>query len=135
MFALVPLIIIGIAAFSGAFSALGTPLGLVLAPFTFGTGVALGTLLGRQGNRKSGRTGSPLTGSASFLIFLGVVALRVGVVVLSGGSPAGSIWGTVSADLMLLSVGMAITRLAMMWRGRSQIRNLTTVGTVDQTAS
>src|SRR5215470_7164783 len=54
-----PLVMIAVATTAGAFSSLDTALGIALAPFTLGIGVALGILLGpvranQPGNPKYG---------------------------------------------------------------------------------
>jgi hypothetical protein len=115
---LIPLVMIGVAALAGAFSALDTALGLGLAPFTLGVGVALGWFLGSVTSGPSG-PGPPSGDRYSFWIFVGLLTLRLGVRLTAAGASPHSTIGTVSADLMLLSVGMAITRLAIMWRRRA----------------
>jgi hypothetical protein len=113
---LIPILIIGVAALAGAFSALDTPLGLSLAPLTLAGGVILGWFLGSRDSTATGATSRP-TGDYTFWIFVGLITLRVVVRLMSVGSPDSPL-ATITADLMLLSVGMAITRLAMVWRRR-----------------
>jgi 2-polyprenyl-6-methoxyphenol hydroxylase-like FAD-dependent oxidoreductase len=113
---LIPILMIGVAALAGAFSALDTPLGLSLAPLTLAGGVILGWFLGSRDSTATGATSRP-TGDYTFWIFVGLITLRVVVRLMSVGSPDSPL-ATITADLMLLSVGMAITRLAMVWRRR-----------------
>jgi hypothetical protein len=117
IFALLPLVMIGVAALSGAFSVLGTPLGTALAPITFGAGVGLGMLI-KATNRSTGQDGPAQPGLATYWIFLCLITLRISVIIASGGPWTHSVLGVVSADLMLLSVGMAVTRLLTMWWNR-----------------
>jgi hypothetical protein len=115
LFALIPVVIpilmIGVAALAGAFSALDTPLGLSLAPLTFAGGVILGWFPGSEDSTATGATPRP-TGDYTFWILVGLITLRVIVRLTSVGSPHSPL-ATITADLMLLSVGMATTRLAM----------------------
>jgi salicylate hydroxylase len=115
---LIPILMIGVAALAGAFSALDTPLGLSLAPLTLAGGVALGRWLGSRDSTTTGAMPRP-TGDYVLWIFVGLIALRVVVRLASAGSPHSPL-ATITADLMLLSVGMAITRLAMVRRRRHE---------------
>ena len=121
---LLPVVMVAMAVLSGAFSALGDPLGLALAPFALGVGVILGLSSAPRVDRAGGGrdiSASDPTNGSSLWIFIGIVALRmVAVVVSSAGE---TLWQIVSADLLLIPVGIAGTRLAItVPRLRSQRR-------------
>ena len=113
VFLFLPLVMISMAALSGAFSALNSALGIALAPITLGAGIVLGVLPTWQARRSQGGAGGTAPQTNLFWVFIGLVAVRMGVVALSSGDPSQSVLHIVSADLMLTSVGMALTRIAL----------------------
>lgn len=113
---LLPLVIIGAAVLGGAFAVLDTPLGLALAPFMLAGGGALGLWFVSTGSGVNG-PGSRTSDDLAFWMLIVLLAIRAAVHAMSLGSPQSAL-ATISADLMLLSVGMAATRLTMVWRRR-----------------
>jgi 2-polyprenyl-6-methoxyphenol hydroxylase-like FAD-dependent oxidoreductase len=118
---LLPAVMIGMAALSGAFSALGTALGLALAPIGFSAGVGLALIARRPGRQQAAAGAQPNGVNNTAWVFIGLVVVRMAVVVASGGDQSQSVLHILSADLLLVSVGMAITRIGMtLWAGRTR---------------
>lgn len=82
---LIPMVMVGVAALAGAFSALDTPLGLGLAPFTLAAGAGIGWSLASV---KSGPTSSGVRSADrySFWIFVGLLTIRIGVRLTAAGA-------------------------------------------------
>jgi 2-polyprenyl-6-methoxyphenol hydroxylase-like FAD-dependent oxidoreductase len=79
-------------------------------------GGALGLRFASSGPGISG-PGSGTSDDLPFWILIVLLAIRAAVRVMSLESPQSAL-ATISADLMLLSVGMAATRLVLVWRRR-----------------
>ena len=126
--------LVTVASFAAAPAVLTTALGLVLAPLCLLAGVGIGVALIRFTRiwRESATGQLWMQGGAAFaLIFVAVLALRMGVRFAATGSVFGSTetpaeaatpLSVISSDLLLLSVGMWAARAAVIYKrygGRS----------------